>query len=64
MVSLYRKRDISPLFTGKASSQFLDTVTELIERKILLPPQFVSKAVTNPPAKTNEIMDYLVNSIK
>ena len=64
MVSLYRKRDIIPLFIGKTSSQFLDTVTELIERKIFLPPQFISKAITTPRLPSNKIMDYLVNSIK
>ena len=64
MVSLYRNRDLTPLFTGKASSYFLDTVSELIERNILLPPQFVSKAISSPRSPSNEVMDYLVNSIK
>ena len=64
MVSLNRNRDLTPLFTGKASSQFLDTLSELIERNILLPPQFVSKAISSARAPSNQVMDYLVNSIK
>ena len=47
MVSLSRKRDITSLFTGKTSIQFLDIVTELIERKIFISPQFDIKGNNN-----------------
>lgn len=63
MLKLYQSCDIKLLFIGKTSSNFLETIKQLVARGSLKPPKYL------PPFFTQEkterpILDYLVQGIK
>ncbi len=51
------------LLLGKVSLTYIDTLNELVERKILLPAKYKTRAFTNP-AVLNPIMKYLIHAIR
>ncbi len=64
MVVLHGKRPVLPLFTGKTSSLFLESIEELIQREVLSPPELLPQAFTKPPAFNTPVLDYLIRAIK
>ena len=51
------------LLIGKTSMKYLDVITEMINRKLINPPKYLTKPFNNP-IKSNLIMDYLVSGIQ
>ncbi len=64
IVRLARQRDISPLLTGKVSAPYLQTLDELIERKIVEPPTHLSAYRKGLASSKSETLNYLVSCIK
>jgi uncharacterized protein (TIGR02421 family) len=54
---------LEKLLLGKASLSHVDTLNELVERKILLPATYKTRAFTNP-VTPNPIMKYLIHAIR
>ena len=65
VLKIYKEKDISTLFIGKTSFDYLNVIDELIERKIVTKPThlpvFMQKNVAYKP---NAILDYLISSIR
>jgi uncharacterized protein (TIGR02421 family) len=55
--------DMEYLLIGKTSYPYLNLIRELIERKLILAPQFKTKSLLKP-AETNPIIDYLLKGLK
>ncbi|MDH5721575.1 MAG: flavohemoglobin expression-modulating QEGLA motif protein [Spirochaetia bacterium] len=64
IINLARKRDISPLLTGKVSIEFIKTLDQLIERKIVVAPDNTNIYNKKKISSDNQILDYLVSCIK
>jgi uncharacterized protein (TIGR02421 family) len=51
--------DLRPLFVGKTTFFFLDTIKEMIDRKVIGPPVFLPQA-WNMSEESNPVLDYLL----
>ncbi len=64
-IQLFKTCDISPLFIGKTSFEYLDIIFELVQREMIDPPtllpQFMSKKKSNRP---NKILEYLLDTMR
>lgn len=60
---LYKDCDISNLYVGKTGFAYLGIINELIERELILKPQFVPEHLAAPEF-VSDILNYLVSSIK
>lgn len=54
---------LEKLLLGKVSLSHVETLNELVERRILLPPKYKTKAFSRP-VQPNPIMKYLINAIR
>lgn len=58
----YKGKNFDNLLIGKTSIKYLDTINELVERKILIPPKYITKAFQKPQ-NNNSIINYLVKGL-
>ncbi|GAB6260592.1 flavohemoglobin expression-modulating QEGLA motif protein [Photobacterium sp. R1] len=59
---LHRETDLTSLFIGKTGFEFKPLLDELIEREILLPPQYMPKALSMN-TETDPIINFMLNCI-
>ena len=52
------------LLIGKTSYQYLDEISELINRGILTPPKHITHGFKKPSIKKNEIIEYILKGIQ
>lgn len=58
-------QDLSPLLIGKCSMEFYDTLQEMVQRGLLLPPKYMPMPFTNPSTEQNNpLFDYIVTGIR
>jgi len=56
--------DLSPLLVGKTSIEFYDTISEMIQREMIVKPKFITKSIENPiEHESNEIYDYILSGL-
>ena len=56
--------DLSPLLVGKTSIEFYDTISEMIQREMIVKPKFITKSIQNPiEHESNEIYDYILSGL-
>lgn len=55
--------NLSYLLIGKTSVKYKNLITEMIERKIFLPPKYKTFSLTNP-VKINPVFDYILEGLK
>ncbi len=60
--SLSRSEDLTPLYVGKTGIDSLKIISEMIERNIVVAPEFVPQYL-KAPAQSSEVLRYLVDSI-
>jgi uncharacterized protein (TIGR02421 family) len=60
---LHKTRDITGLFIGKTSFEFLDLIDDLLARGLLTPPTYLPVCLSTPGNSAPEI-DYLVSCIR
>ena len=58
----HQGKPLNNLLVGKTSIKYLDTITEMIERKMITPPKYITKAFENSQ-NTNNIINYLVKGL-
>lgn len=64
VMSLYQAGiDLQPLFVGKTSIAFIDTLKEMLDRDIVSKPVYLPKA-WNMQAENNPIIQYLLQSVR
>ncbi len=64
LLALAKTEDLTALMLGKTSISHLETLRELIERKILTPPVLVPSLLSQEVTSHNPTLDYLVTCIK
>ncbi|AKP74341.2 N-formylglutamate amidohydrolase [Piscirickettsia salmonis] len=64
LAAFSQTRDVSPLLIGKTGLQFIDTLDSLLERQIVLRPQYITPALSQNAGSKNEVLSYLISSIK
>jgi uncharacterized protein (TIGR02421 family) len=52
------------LLIGKTSYQFLDEISELVNRGILAPPKYITHGFKKPEIKKNDIIEYILMGIQ
>ncbi len=52
------------LLIGKTSYQFLDEISELVNRGILIPPKYITHHFKKPDTKKNEIIEYILMGLQ
>ncbi|MBL6992131.1 MAG: DUF1704 domain-containing protein [Bacteriovoracaceae bacterium] len=57
------KDKLNSLLIGKTSLAYIDTINELIVRKILNRPQYISKSFVLKKRKKDKILDYLISAL-
>ncbi len=57
-------KSLQNLLIGKTSLPYINTINELVERKILVPPKYKTMAFENPTPENNPAIDFLVEGIK
>ena len=56
--------DLTPLLIGKTSIKNYNTIVEMMERKLIKRPEFISEALLNPNTQKNgTILEYIVNGL-
>lgn len=61
---LYESHDLHCLFIGKTSFDYMDVISEMIERKMASKPNFLPQFLkSNSKFIPNPILDYLINSV-
>ncbi len=56
--------DLTPLLIGKTSIMHYQTIVEMMERKLLKKPKYISEALLNPQThKNGTILEYIVNGL-
>jgi len=56
--------DLTPLLIGKTSIMHYHTIIEMMERKLLKKPKYISEALLNPQThKNGTILEYIVNGL-
>lgn len=56
--------DLTPLLIGKTSIKNYNTIVEMMERKLIKRPKFISEALINPNTQKNgTILEYIVNGL-
>lgn len=56
--------DLTPLLIGKTSIKNYNTIVEMMERKLIRRPEFISEALLNPNTQKNgTILEYIVNGL-
>jgi len=63
MVALRRERSLSALMIGKTSLHFLDTIDNLLERKLLKEPIHLPQSFKENPSNKNPMLDFLIQNI-
>jgi len=59
-----KENDLSPLLVGKTSFNFYNTLEEMIERDMILKPQFITKSFLEPKLENNnEIYEYIFSGL-
>ncbi len=59
-----KQRDLTPLFVGKTSFEYLDVINEMIERDIVARPTYLPRAFKSKiTCLNNPIMNYLIEAI-
>ena len=57
--------DLTPLLIGKTSVSFYNTVSEMIDRKMIDVPKYVTHSFANPNLKEdNQIYEYILSGLK
>ena len=57
--------DLTPLLVGKTSISFYNTIVEMIDRKLIEKPQFITKSFEKPRTElNNELFDYILSGLK
>jgi uncharacterized protein (TIGR02421 family) len=51
------------LMIGKTSFEYLNTINEMIDRKMILPPKFKNKVFLKPENR-NEILEYVLSGLR
>ncbi|QUJ69276.1 flavohemoglobin expression-modulating QEGLA motif protein (plasmid) [Photobacterium sp. GJ3] len=59
---LHKETDLTSLFIGKTGFEFKPLLDELIEREILMPPQYLPKALSLE-TETDPIINFMLNCI-
>ncbi len=62
VMACYKEHDLTPLFMGKTSLAYRGALADLMERKILVAPQYLPNL--SAPAKPHAAMDYLLTAIR
>ncbi len=62
-LKMVKTEDISSLFVGKTSFDYLPIIQEMIERQMVVPPRFIPEHLKNP-VSSGEIIDYLMRCIR
>ncbi|PVZ65642.1 flavohemoglobin expression-modulating QEGLA motif protein [Pelagibaculum spongiae] len=62
-LSVWQKPRWRDLLVGKTGLSSQPMIQELLDRKIILPPQWISPALSQPKAN-DDVMNYLINSIQ
>ncbi|NIB41889.1 flavohemoglobin expression-modulating QEGLA motif protein [Pseudomaricurvus alkylphenolicus] len=62
-LALRRQVSLAPLFVGKTGFDYLPTISEMIDRGILKPPEFLPQGLTEP-SPVSEILEYLMGGIE
>lgn len=56
--------DLTPLLIGKTSIKNYSTIVEMMDRKLIERPKFISEALLNPnTSKNGTILEYIVNGL-
>jgi len=56
--------DLTPLLIGKTSIKNYSTIVEMMDRKLINRPKFISEALLNPKtSKNGAILEYIVNGL-
>ena len=62
LLQLYRSgTDLQPLFIGKTSIAFFDTLKEMIDREMVSKPVYLPQSM-NSTAQNKDVLDYLLSS--
>ena len=56
-------QSLKNLMVGKTSIDFLNVINEMIERKIILPPKYMTHSFLKP-SEPNEIIDYILKGLR
>jgi uncharacterized protein (TIGR02421 family) len=56
-------KNLNNLLIGKTSIDFLNVINEMIERKIILPPKYITRSFIKP-SEPNEIIDYILKGVR
>lgn len=52
------------LLCGKTSSEYIETIDEMVEREILVKPKFITKSILDPKENRNqEILNYILSGL-
>ncbi|CAM3585577.1 flavohemoglobin expression-modulating QEGLA motif protein [Parendozoicomonas haliclonae] len=62
VLKCYSEHDLAPLFVGKTSLKYRETLTELLERKILVQPRHLPDF--SAPADHHPVLDYLLTALR
>ncbi len=58
-------KDLSPLLIGKTSLKFYNTIVEMLERGLILPPQHITSCYLNPKTQNDtQVFNYILSGIK
>ncbi|MGM0508147.1 MAG: flavohemoglobin expression-modulating QEGLA motif protein [Fusobacteriota bacterium] len=61
--NFYQKRDLKNLLVGKTSIEYYDIIKELIDRKILKSPKYITKEFSKEKNE-DDILDFIIGSLK
>ena len=66
MQEYQNRKKLDNLLIGKTSVQYVNTINELVERKMINPPQYFTKIFKKHLEKPeiNPILQYIFNGIK
>lgn len=57
--------NLSPLLVGKTSLDFYDTISEMIDRELIISPKYLTKSFLSPVGnENNQIYDYILSGLK
>jgi hypothetical protein len=57
--------DLSPLLVGKTSLDFYGTISEMIQREMIIKPKYITKSILSPVEQDhNGIYEYILSGIK
>lgn len=59
------QNNLAPLLVGKTSLEFYGVIDEMIEREMILPPQYMTHSILHPkPENNHEVYSYILSGLK